>query len=204
MKKGYVYVYSAEAVWESKPNGVLYVVNSIAINATNQLQYEALLLTDLLRTIVAMNFEQIQYYYSSTTRNRSVSLMSILAGKPVLLSITPYALQSGRSIFPGNTTSPPAFEGPVLEVSADFTSLNFDESTYAGAQSLTISIAVGYAEANQRPALLPNHQFRNNSVNCGGSVFNKTWAARQIAKYRDRIGLAFHSLTLPPLWAFCS
>ena len=163
----YVFFLSDEAAWSARNGEVYYVTETAAAAATNRLEHEALILRD---RIPGSNITSI-----------SLSLIHLQAGIPTPIS------PSSTLFFP------PISLLPVIEVSADFTALNYDGSRFPYIDITTRGISVAYSEANRRKDFLPNFQFVNNSVNFGGSKYNETWAIAQIRKSGDRIGVAFHA-----------
>jgi len=183
IKSDYVFFLSDEAGWSVRAGEIHYVTDSAAVNATNRLEYEALVLRNRLNSLSL----------ESTTRLFPTSLVSLQRGLPALITSSPANL-------PSLSFSPRL---PTIEVSADFTAINYDGSRIPYIDITTRGISVAYSEANRRLDFLPNFQFVNNSVHFGGSKYDEAWAIAQILENRKRIGVAFHafgfSTTVIPL-----
>jgi hypothetical protein len=100
-KKGYAYFFSAEAVWATRPEGAFFLVESAALNVTSRLEFEALIIEDLLSSLYTSRQSQV---------SMSLSLVNIYEGSPIVLN------SLSAIHFPGNTTSFPYLSKPIIEV----------------------------------------------------------------------------------------
>ena len=194
-KKGYAYFFSDEAAWYTRPQGGLYVTDSVAVTARSRLEYETLILTDqlqILKRYNGMGVPSMKKAVGGTSRPLKVSLVNMKDGMPVLIGNSPSSMMSDI-LFPGNTSVVPIIRKPLIEVSADFTALNYDGTIFPTGYTLTRGISIAYSEINKRRDLMPNFEMVNNTVNLGGMLWNKTWALSQLSKTGDSFGIAFHA-----------
>lgn len=107
-KEGFLYFVSDEAAWGLKEEGLLYFTDSAAVNATDRVSYEALVLTDRLNQLVAGCTSACTGTLGKL--EISISLVNIANGKPMLVQS-----YSDRIIFLGNSTTLPKSMMPVIE-----------------------------------------------------------------------------------------
>ena len=117
-KAGFVYILCDEAAWGLTDTGLIYVTDSVAVSATDQVTYEAMVLTDRLTQLLACtNIAQCL--------QRTVSLVNIVDGIPKEIHDLGDVI-----VFPGNTTLTPKMEKPGIDVWADIEGLSFDGSRF--------------------------------------------------------------------------
>lgn len=185
-KKGFAYLVADAAIWGQTIEGMLYFTDSAAVNATSRLNYEALVLTDLLRQLVIHKNSVLSGDLSYM--RRSFTLVNIVGGKP-----RPIPFPWNNILFPGNLTTISKYQKPIINVWAELEALDSDGSVSVRREAISSGVRVGYQEANRRHDLTPTYQFVNRSVSFEAFGINKTWIIQQALGYPI---IAYHSFGL--------
>ena len=175
LDEDYVYIVSDETAWGIQCNGVLYLTDSAAVTARSRVEYEGFILLDELNHLVTSNLREIE-----------VSLVTIENNVPVVVARRP-----GLPVEVGRDVASP-MRRPIIEVSGDQTSINYDGSFFPFAYLYLPGLYLGYSEVNRRNNIVPNYQFVNNSLSLGAALWNEDWGRSQLTKYRDKVGIAYH------------